>query len=60
MAVGNRVVTVGSGCGRWIPKVQKGLLPPFSDILHNPGNPDNHSITIHTTENLTSYVIQMN
>jgi len=60
MAVGNRVVTLGSGCVRWIPKVQKGLLPPSSDTLHSPGNPDNHSITIHTTENLTSYVIQMN
>jgi hypothetical protein len=59
MGVGNQVVTVGSGCGRWVPKVQKGLLPPSSDTLHSPGNPDNHSVTVHTTENLVCHTNEL-
>ena len=59
MVVGNRVVMVGSGCDRWVLKVQKGLQPPSSDTLHSPGKPDDHSINIHTTKNLVCHTNEL-
>jgi hypothetical protein len=54
------VVTLGSGYGRWVLKVQKGILPPSSDTLHSPScNADNHSMTIHTIEGLICYTYEL-
>lgn len=44
-------MTLGSGYGEGVLKVQKGILPPSSDTLHSLScNPD-----IHTTEDLIYY-----